>query len=490
MPDPSMPDPSSKPTDPAASAALLDTLRQIVGDLGMLTDLSDTAAYAEDWRRLYQGSTPAVIRPANTDELAAVVRACVAAHVPLVPQGGNTSMVGGATPSADNTQLVLSLSRMNRIRHVDPIDMTITLEAGVTLKAAQDAAAQESCLLPLSISSEGTAQIGGVLATNAGGNNTLRYGNARDLVLGLEVVLPDGQIWNGLRRLRKDNTGYCLRQLFVGSEGTLGVITAAVLKLAPRPAETEVALCAVASPEAALELFTRFNRHDPAAIQAFEYMSGAGMDFVLRHIPNATLPFRPAAHYALIELATPRTGAGLRDIMEEVLAAAMEADIVTDAVMAESETQRANLWRLREEHAEAQKREGASVKNDVSVPVSKVPELLARAAEASLTLMPGIRMVPFGHMGDGNIHLNFEQPAGMDAATFLAQDHLIMDMVGEIVRTLDGSFSAEHGVGQLKPYMMPNWRGGAELDTMRRIKNALDPLNLMNPGKVLPASEH
>ena len=481
-----MPDNSSKQTEPVALEALLAKLRDIVGDRGMLTDASDTAAYAEDWRRLYQGSTPAVIRPADTAELAAVVRVCQQSRVPLVPQGGNTSMVGGATPSADGTQIVLSLSRMNRIRDVDPIDMTITLEAGVTLKAAQIAAADAMCLLPLSISSEGTAQIGGVLATNAGGNNTLRYGNARDLVLGLEVVLPDGQIWNGLRRLRKDNTGYCLRQLFVGSEGTLGVITAAVLKLAPRAAETEVALCAVASPEAALALYTRFNRHDPAAVQAFEYMSGAGIDFVLRHIPNATLPLRPAAHYALIELATPRAGTELRDLMEEVLAAAMEADIVTDAVMAESEAQRANLWRLREEHAEAQKREGASVKNDVSVPVSKVPELLARAAEASRDLMPGIRMVPFGHMGDGNIHLNFEQPIDMDAATFLAQDHSIMDMVGEIVRSLDGSFSAEHGVGQLKPYMMPEWRGGAELDTMRRIKNALDPLGLMNPGKVLP----
>ncbi len=481
-----MPDTITKQSTVFDIATILASISAVVGPRGMLTEPSDTAAYTEDWRRLYQGRTPAVIRPANTAELAAVVALCAEAHVALVPQGGNTSMVGGATPSADGSELVLSLGRMNTIRAVDPIDMTITLEAGVTLKAAQVAAAEAGCLLPLSISSEGTAQIGGVLATNAGGNNTLRYGNARDLVLGLEVVLPDGQIWHGLRRLRKDNTGYCLRQLFVGSEGTLGVITAAVLKLAPKPCETEVALCAVPSAQAALELYTRFQRHDPAAVQAFEYMSGAGMEFVLRHIPNTSLPFQPAAHYVLIELATPRAGAGLRDMMEEVLAAAMEAEVVSDAVMAESEAQRANLWRLREEHAEAQKREGASVKNDVSVPVSKVPEMLARAAEASARLMPGIRMVPFGHMGDGNIHLNFEQPPGMDAAAFLAQDHAIMDMVGEIVRDLDGSFSAEHGVGQLKPYMMPDWRGGAELDMMRRIKTALDPLGVMNPGKVLP----
>ncbi len=464
---------------------LLSQLSTLLGPRGLLTEASDTAPYAEDWRKLYQGSTPAVIRPADTAELAEAVKLCVAAGVAVVPQGGNTSMVAGATPDANNTQLVLSLSRMTKIRAIDAVDLTMTIEAGVTLKAAQNAAAEAGCLLPLSISSEGTAQIGGVLATNAGGNNTVRYGNARDLVLGLEVVMADGEIWNGLRRLRKDNTGYCLRQLFVGSEGTLGVITAAVLKLAPRPTEIEVALCAVASAEAALELFTRFNRHDPAAISAFEYMSGAGMAFVAKHIPGANVPFK-AAHYALIELATPRRNARLREGLEEVLAAAMEEEIVIDAVIAESEAQRLSIWKLREEHAEAQKREGASVKNDVSVPVSRVPELLARAAVAGQNLIPGMRMVPFGHMGDGNIHLNFEQPLDMPGAEFLARDHDIMDMVGEIVRDLDGSFSAEHGVGRLKPYMMPSWRGGAELAAMQRIKAALDPCGLMNPGKVLP----
>lgn len=466
-------------------ASLLARLSDLLGPRGLLTEASDTAPYAEDWRRLYQGATPAVIRPADTAELAAAIKLCVAAGVAVVPQGGNTSMVAGATPDADNTQLVLSLSRLNKVRAVDAVDLTMTIEAGVTLKAAQNAAAEAGCLLPLSISSEGTAQIGGVLATNAGGNNTVRYGNARDLVLGLEVVLPDGEIWNGLRRLRKDNTGYCLRQLFVGSEGTLGVITAAVLKLAPRAADVEVALCAVPSAQAALDLFTRFNRHDPAAIQAFEYMSGAGMAFVAKHIPGATVPFE-AAHYALIELATPRRNARLREGLEEVLESALADEIVTDAVIAESEAQRLSIWKLREEHAEAQKREGASVKNDVSVPVSRVPELLARAAVAGQNLIPGMRMVPFGHMGDGNIHLNFEQPLDMPGAEFLARDHDIMDMVGEIVRDLDGSFSAEHGVGRLKPYMMPSWRGGAELATMQRIKAALDPLGLMNPGKVLP----
>jgi FAD/FMN-containing dehydrogenase len=470
-----------------ADTELLDAIRDVVGERGLLTGAADTAAYTEDWRRLYRGHTPGVIRPADTDQLARVVRLCAAARAPIVPQGGNTSMVGGATPAEDGSEFVLSLARMARIRDIDPLDLTMTVEAGVTLKAAQIAAAEADCLLPLSISSEGSAQIGGVLATNAGGNNTVRYGNARDLVLGLEVVLADGTVWNGLRRLRKDNTGYCLRQLFVGSEGTLGIIAAAVLKLAPRPHEVVVALCAVASPEAALKLFGRFQSHDPAAISAFELMSGLGTDLVLRHIEGAVLPLAsPAPNYVLVELATPRPDAGLRDALESVLEASLAEGIVSDAVIAASEAQRAAIWRLREEHSEAQKREGASVKNDVSVPVSKVPEFVRRATAACEALMPGIRAVPFGHMGDGNIHFNLAQPVDADPAWFLAQDHAIMDTVNEVVRALDGSFSAEHGIGKLKPYMMPDWRGGAELATMRRIKDALDPLGIMNPAKVLP----
>lgn len=458
-------------THAIAGSDLIAALRARLGERGVLTDPLDTAPYCEDWRRLYRGRTPAVLRPATTAEVADAVRLCATRGVPIVPQGGNTSMVGGAAVSEDNTQIVLSLSRMSRVREIDPVDMTMEIEAGVTLKAAQEAAAEAGCLLPLSISSEGSAQIGGVLATNAGGNNTVRYGNARDLVLGLEVVLPDGQVWNGLRRLHKDNTGYCLRQLFVGSEGTLGIITAAVLKLYPQPREIAVALCAIASPEAALDLFNRLQQHDAAAIQAYEYMSGLGVELVLRHIPGAALPLAaPAAAYVLVELATPRAGADLRGALEGALAAAMEAGIVEDAVIAESGTQRAQLWRLREEHSEAQKLAGASVKNDVSVPVSKVPELIRRATAACERLVPGIRVVPFGHLGDGNIHLNLVQPEGADGAAFLARDHELMDAVSAVVRALDGSFSAEHGIGRLKPYMMPEWRGGAELDLMRRIK--------------------
>ncbi len=466
---------------------VLDSIRAIVGDRGLLTDPTDTAPYSEDWRRLYRGRTPAVVRPATTEELAAVVRLCARTGTPIVPQGGNTSMVGGAVPAEDGSQLILSTARLNRIRDLDPVDMTLTIESGVTLKAAQLAAAEAGCLLPLSISSEGTAQIGGVLAVNAGGNNTVRYGNARDLVLGLEVVLPDGEIWNGLRRLRKDNTGYCLRQLFVGSEGTLGIITAAVLKLAPAPRETAVALCGVNTVDDALALFTRFQAHDAASINAFELMSGQGMTFVLKHIPGATLPLTdPAPFYVLVELATPRPNAGLQAMLEGVLEAALTEEIVLDAAIAESDAQRAAIWKLREEHSEAQKREGASIKNDVSVPVSKVPAFIREATAACEALMQGVRVVPFGHMGDGNIHFNLEQPVGAEAAWFLAQDHAIMDAVNEVVRRYDGSFSAEHGIGKLKPYMMPDWRGGAELALMQRIKAAIDPSGLMNPGKVLP----
>src|SRR5580704_16745895 len=286
--------------DGASSSTVVEALRARLGPQGILTDPSDTAPYCEDWRRLYRGHTPAVLRPATTAEVADAMRLCAEYGVAIVPQGGNTSMVGGAAVSEDGSQIILSLSRMNKVREIDRVDMTMAIECGVTLKAAQVAAEGKNCMLPLSISSEGSAQIGGVLATNAGGNNTVRYGNARDLVLGLEVVLPGGEVWNGLRRLHKDNTGYCLRQLFVGSEGTLGIITAAVLKLYPRPREIAVALCAVASPEAALELFNRLQQHDAAAIQAYEYMSGPGVELVLRHIPGATRPLaQPAAHYAL-----------------------------------------------------------------------------------------------------------------------------------------------------------------------------------------------
>jgi FAD/FMN-containing dehydrogenase len=465
---------------------LLPRLQAILGPAGLLTDPADIAPFAEDWRKLYRGRSVAVARPGSAAEVAAVVALCAAHNVAVVPQGGNTSMVGGAVPSEDGGQLVMALSRLNRVRGLDRVDMTMTVEAGVTLKAAQDAAAEAGMVLPLSISSEGSAQIGGVLATNAGGNFTVRYGNARDMVLGMEVVLADGQIWHGLRQLHKDNTGYCLRQLFAGSEGTLGIITAAVLKLRPKLRSTELALCAVATPADALAVYTRFRDVAAETILAFEYMSGIAVDMVLKHMPQVRLPLSaPAPHYVLLKLASSREDAGLRALIERELAGLMEEGQVQDAVLAESEAQQASMWRLREELPDAQRLEGASVKNDVSVPVSRAAEFIARAAEACELLMPGIRVVPFGHMGDGNIHFNLEQPVAMAPEAFLAHSHAIMDTVNAVVKECDGSFSAEHGVGKLKTYLMPEWRGGAELDLMRRIKAALDPAGLLNPGKVL-----
>ena len=478
--------PDSAPPRAPVPPSLLAALAASLGPGGMLADPADTAPFATDWRGLYHGRTEAVLRPASTAEVAECVRLCAAARVPLVPQGGNTSMVGGAVPAADGSELVLSLARLARVRAVDPLDLTLTLEAGVTLKAAQDAAAAVGCLLPLSIGSEGTAEIGGVLATNAGGNNTLRYGNARERVLGLEVVLADGSIWDGLRSLRKDNTGYCLRQIFVGSEGTLGIITAAVLRLEPAPAERIAAFAALPSPEAALALLGRLQHHDAAALVAFEYMSAAGLDLVLAHIPGIRLPLaEPAPHYALIELASPRPNAGLAAGLESVLVQAVEEGEISDATLSASEQQRLAFWKLREEHSEAQRLAGASVKNDVSVPVPAIPEFLARAAAAGRAVMAGVRVVPFGHLGDGNIHFNFVQPEGVAPAAFLSASEKLMEAVNEVVRDLGGSFSAEHGIGLLKPAMLAAWRAGPELEMMRRIKRALDPDGLLNPGKVL-----
>lgn len=470
--------------------SLHDALVQILGPSGVLTNPADTEAFCVDWRALYHGHCAAVLRPANTEECAKAVALCHAHNVPMVPQGGNTSMVGGATPDSSGRAVVISTTRMNQIHTIDHADLTMTVDAGVTLKAAQDAASAQGLLLPLSISSEGSADIGGILATNAGGNNTVRYGNARELALGLQAVLPDGNVLNLMRKLRKDNTGYALRQLLVGSEGTLGIITQAVIQLQPAPRSRETALCAVENPQGALNLFAAFRKQDPSAIHAFEFMSGTSMALVNALIDGAALPLEaPAPAYVLVELASPRADDSLRSLMEDVLGGALEDGLVTDAVLAESESQRQSLWMIREEHAEAQKRAGASVKNDVSVPLAAIPEFIEAATKACEALIPGIRVAPFGHIGDGNIHFNLVQPEGADPAAFLAQDHAMMDTVAEIVRKLGGSFSAEHGVGQLKTYMMPSWRGGAELQTMRRIKAALDPQDLMNPGKVLPPAQ-
>ena len=470
-----------------ATAELRSALLNIVGEKGCLFDPADTAIYCEDWRKLERGSTPAVVRPASTEEVASVVRLCAERRIPIVPQGGNTNMVIGATPSAAGNEIVLTLSRMNKIRNLDPVDLTLTIDAGATLKAAQEAAISEGCIVPLTMGSEGSAQIGGVLSSNAGGNNTLRYGNARDMVLGLEVVLPDGTIWNGLRRLRKDNTGYCLRQLFVGAEGTLGIITAAVLKLVPRPRDLALAFCAVASTQSALDLLVLCRKHLNESINAFEYMEGRVAELILKHFPETRYPLAERAqHYVWCELADASSDANLRQKLEEVLAEAMEKGIVLDAALAGSSSERQAMWQLREEVTDAQQREGTSIKNDVTVPLSKTPEFITLATAECERQFPGIRVMAYGHLGDGNTHFNLTVPVGGDNAEFKARTHEVQAVVNEVVRQFDGSFSAEHGIGALKPYMLEKWRGGAELDTMRKIKAALDPLGIMNPGKMLP----
>lgn len=462
-------------------------LTAIVGAQGILTNPKDTQSYNTDWREIFQGNSIAVLRPQNTQEVANIVKLCTQHNVAIIPQGGNTSLVGGATPSKQGNQIVLSLSRMNKIRNIDKIDSTITLEAGVVLEEAQKAAINAGLYLPIVISSQGSAQIGGVIATNAGGNNTLRYGNAREFVLGLEVVTADGQILHNLRRLRKDNTGYALKQIFIGSEGTLGIITAAVLHLHPFPRSTEVALCAVPDLDHALKLLHLFNNYNPAALQAFEYISQKGMDLVLEQFPELSCPLETKAPvYIVVELAIPAQGDGLRELFETVLEKAFEEEIILDAVLAESETQRQSLWRFREEQAESQKRAGANIKNDVSVPISSIPEFIERATQACENLYPGIQIAPFGHLGDGNIHFNLVQPTNGDGKDFMNKSHELMDAVCAVVYDLEGSFSAEHGIGQLKNYMMPSWRGGAELELMKKIKQSLDPKNILNPGKIFP----
>ncbi|MDD2859979.1 MAG: FAD-binding oxidoreductase [Acidiphilium sp.] len=464
---------------------LVDQLRAILGHGGVLDEAGDIAPYGTDWRGLFDHRPRAVVRPADTAGVAAAVRLCAASGVAIVPQGGNTSMVGGAVPGAADSQIVLSLARMNAIRTIDRAGLTLEIEAGVTLRAAQLAAEAAGAFLPLSISAEGSAQIGGVISTNAGGNNTLRFGNTRDLVLGLEVVLPDGQIWNGLRRLRKDNTGYALRHLFAGAEGTLGIITAAVLRLAPMPRSRIACFCGLPGIEAVLDLYRRLRDEDEAALYAFEYISGTALDLALRHLPGARLPLeRTAAHYALVELATTRRAGDIGATLETVLGEALDAGGLDDAAIANSEAQRLAFWSLREHMADAQKRVGASIKNDVSVPVAAVPALLARAADMLAQHYPDARMAAFGHIGDGNIHLNVIQPEGADPAGFEAQGDVLMERVNVIIADLGGSFSAEHGIGLLKRHAFAAWRGEVERDVMLRIKAAIDPAAIMNPGKI------
>jgi FAD/FMN-containing dehydrogenase len=471
---------------PSPRPDVLSRLRELLDPRHVVTDADALAPRLIDWRRKYTGAAQALVKPGTTEEVAAVVGACAETGTPIVPQGGHTGLVGGSTPDLDGRAVILSTERLNRIRDVDPLNNTMTVEAGCVLQTLQEAAARHDRLFPLSLAAEGTCRIGGNLATNAGGLNVLRYGNARDQVLGLEVVLPDGQVWDGLRTLRKDNTGYDLKQLFVGSEGTLGVITAATLKLQPQPLETATAFCAVRDVEAALELLDRCQRDTAQSLTSFELIPRLGIDLSLKHVRGSVDPLEDAHDwYVLVEAKGGHGDGGLKGALENALMQAYEDALVLDAAPAESAGQAQAFWHLREAVVEAQRHEGGSIKHDVAVPVSSVPAFLAEASAKAAEMIPGIRPVPFGHLGDGNIHFNLTQPEDADTQAFLARWEEVNAAVHDIVARYRGSISAEHGIGQMKVAENARFKPAVELELMRAIKRTFDPHNIMNPGKVV-----
>jgi FAD/FMN-containing dehydrogenase len=466
-------------------SAILDRMAGIVGAKNIVTDADAMVPYLKEWRDLFRGKAQGIVRPGSTTEVAELVKLAAETGTTLVPQGGNTGLVGGQIPIAEGREIILSLQRLDKVRAVDTDGDTMIVEAGVTLKRAQDAAEAAGRLFPLSLASEGSCTIGGNLSTNAGGTAVLAYGNARELCLGLEVVLPDGRIWNGLRQLRKDNTGYDLKDLFIGAEGTLGIITAAVLKLFPLPAARATAFLAVPDPEAALELLNAAKAGAGGTLTTFELMPRIGLDFVLRHASGTRDPLsEPSPWYVLMEVSA-QSAAGLDEHVEAFLGDALEKGIVTDAALAGSLTQRADFWKLREMMSEVQTYEGGSIKHDVSVPVHAQPEFLKRAIAVVEAMVPGCRPVPFGHLGDGNIHFNVSQPVGADKAAYLAGWSEMNEAVHAIVTELHGSISAEHGIGRLKRDLLPGVKDPVELDLMRAIKQTLDPRGVLNPGAML-----
>lgn len=468
--------------------ALLADLRAAVGDSQVLTrDTHDLAAWERDWRQRAHGHALAVVRPASTAEVAAVVRACAAHGASLVPQGGNTGLVVGSVPDESGTQVVLSLQRMNTVRDIDRANLTMTVDAGCVLQAVQQAAEAEGLLFPLSLAAEGSCTIGGNLATNAGGTQVLRYGNARDLCLGLEVVTPDGAVWHGLGGLRKDNTGYDLRDLFVGSEGTLGIITAATLKLYPQPAATLTAWAAVPTLQAAVALLGLAQQRLAAGLTGFEVMGQFALSLVDRHMPQLRVPLWQESPYCvLLENSDSEGEDHARAQFEGLLEAAMEQGLVSDAVVAESIAQAHALWHIRESIPLAQAQEGLNIKHDISIPVSRIPAFCDETDALLRREIPGVRLVNFGHLGDGNLHYNVQAPAGGDAKKFLLeQESRVNQLVFEAVARYHGSISAEHGVGSLKAEHLTHFKDPVALALMRRIKQALDPHNRLNPGRVL-----
>ena len=464
------------------SADLITRFSAIVGEKYAVTDAHELAPYLTEERNLYHGHSQLVLRPGSTAEVAAICKLASETRTALVPQGGNTGLVGGQTPH--HGEVVLSLRRLDKIRDVDPQSNTMTCEAGVVLATAQERADDVNRLFPLSLGAEGSCTIGGNLSTNAGGTGALAYGVARDLALGVEVVLADGRVINALSKLKKDNTGYDLRDLFIGAEGTLGIITAAVLKLFPKPRSVETAFVGLASPDAALKLLAVAQAEAAGTLTSFELIADICVDFSVRHGPNVRAPL--AGHspwYVLMEISSARDDA--RNVIETILGNAMETGIVDDAVIAANLDQRKAFWLLREVISPAQKPEGGSIKHDVSVPVAAVPALIAEANEAITKLIPGTRPVPFGHLGDGNIHYNVSQPVGADKDAFLARWQEVNEVVHTIVAKLGGSISAEHGIGVLKRDELPHFKDPTALAVMRSLKTTFDPLNILNPGKIL-----
>ena len=465
--------------------SFLNTVRAQLGDAAVLTQPEQIQTYGEEPRCLWHHSAAAVLLPADTVQVSAVMRLATQHRVAIIPQGGNTGLVGGQVPSGDAAEVIVSLKKLNRLRQIDAVSNCMIVEAGMTLQAVQEAAAAVDRLFPLSLAAEGSCTIGGNLATNAGGINVIAYGNSRDLVLGVEAVLADGSILRGLNTLRKDNTGYDLKHLLMGSEGTLGLITAACLKLFPQPRARVTAFCGLASPQAALDLLQQVQNRASGLLTSFELMPRRALDFELQHLPDVTDPLAQAyPWYVLMEVAALQEN-DLEEKLGNVLAAALENNIAQDVVLASSEAQRKKLWRLREEISWVQKYEGGSIKHDVSVPVGAVPAFIAEANLAVEKLIAGCRPVPFGHMGDGNIHYNVSQPISADKENYLAQWQAMNEVVHGIVRKYGGSISAEHGIGQLKRDEMAMVKDPVALGMMRAIKAALDPHGILNPHKVL-----
>ena len=470
----------------APSSALLDRFAVIVGDKHVSRDPAELAPHLVENRGLYHGASPMLLKPGSVEEVSAILKLASETGTAIVPQTGNTGLVGGQTPREGGSDIILSLERMNRIRDIDPVGNTMIVDGGCILADVHKAAAEHGRMFPLSLGSEGSCRIAGNLSTNAGGTAVLAYGNMRQLCLGLEVVLPTGEIWNGLRRLKKDNTGYDLRDLFIGAEGTLGVITGAVLKLFPQPLGHQVAFAGLQSVDEALTLFKNASSLCGTALTGFELMPRIGVEFTVRNIPGVRDPLETVhPWYVLIDISTSDSAETAERMMMTLLEQGYEAGLIQDATIASSEAQQKAIWHMRESMSDAQKPEGGSIKHDVSVPVVQIPQFMAEAEKAVMAALPGARICAFGHMGDGNIHYNISQPVGADKEEFIGRWHEMNKIVHGLVLHHGGSISAEHGIGQLKRDELASIRSDIEMDLMRRIKTAFDPAGVMNPGKVL-----